>query len=174
MNARLALAAWMLVGLLGCSHPQNAAKDTATTKPDQGIVDEVKARFGGYTETIQVAKAAGHDYLDLVARCFARDESAMHELFDLTAKANFDAAAAEGNSSVLGDVLRDVGDRFYGACLQRESVETRKAIWDELQFDFGVGNSATSEQELADEYPRTFVGFHPTPTTASSGAEEGR
>lgn len=172
MIARITLAVLMLAGLAGCSQSKNA--DETKAKPDQAIVDEVKARYGGDIETIAVAKIAGCDYLDLVARCFARDKAAMHELFELTMKAGFDGAASEGNSAVLGDVLRDQGDRFFGACLQMEPVETRKAIWNELMFDFGAGNAVATEEDIASDYPKTFAGFKPTPATASSGPEDGR
>lgn len=141
----------------GCSdgqkqdrHSQETALAEVTAKND------VDNKFGGYVETIGVAKAAGYDYLKVVCDCLLRKEAAIHDLFVMTERAGFDAASSEGHSGVLGYVLRDTGDRFFGELLAHESESVQKAVRDDVLYDLGYGNWSITESEIRDLYPKTF------------------
>ena len=118
-----------------------------------------EAEFGdgeyGCSETIDVAAKAGIDYVATVDRAMKRDRQALHTLFWLTAHAGFDAASSEGNSAVLGNPLRDLGDRTFGSVLSTEPPATRSAVLDMLRYDFGV-DAGLKETWLTGWYPRTF------------------
>jgi hypothetical protein len=121
------------------------------------ICQQVDARYGRFDDTLAVARAAGADYLDTVARCLQRDPRAMHTLFWLTGHARFDAASSEGNAQVLHDVLRDVGERFYAGCLNAEPAEVRDEVRAALLYDMGWGNVETLKfSEIQALWPKVF------------------
>jgi hypothetical protein len=140
----------LLVGLLaGCSPSNSSAKDMTRV----GVAE----RYGGYIETITVAKLAGYDYLEIVSECLLHKEPAMRELLEMTEKAGFDAASSEGHSAVLGFVLRDVGDRFFGECLAAEPSSVQQAVRKELLFDMGYDGDYEDKGDLVHHlYPKTF------------------
>src|ERR1044072_591024 len=74
----------------------------------------------GLTDTIATAHSAGIDYLKLTRKCLDRDKRALHQLFVFTRDGHLDAAAAQGHAVVLGELLRYLGDGFFGGVLSRE------------------------------------------------------
>jgi len=121
-----------VVVVAGC-HQTDRSEDAS------GIYEQVQGHYGGYDDTLFVARAAGVNYLDVVSRCLWRDPEAMHTLFWLSKHAGFDAASAEGHAGVLHDVLRDVGERFYARCLDAEPENVRNAVRSDLLYDMGWG-----------------------------------
>jgi hypothetical protein len=100
---------------------------------------------------------AGYDYLEIVADCLLRDKRAMNKLFEMTVKAGFDAASGEGNANVLGFVLRDVGDRFFGQCLCAEPAAVQTAVRKQILYDMGCdGDYEAKGQDIHLAYPHTF------------------
>jgi hypothetical protein len=104
----------------------------------------------GCQDTIAVAARVGVDYKKVVDLCLARDKRGMHLLFWLTANAGFDAASAEGHATVLGEVLRRVGDAFFAKCLRAEKPGVGKAVREMLLYDVGY------ERRELRKYPKTF------------------
>ena len=149
----LALAAAGLA--CGCSAGQSLSDKSLP--PRAAVQAEVERDFGGYVETIAVARLAGYDYLEIVADCLLRDRHAMNRLFEMTAKADFDAASSEGNANVLGFVLRDVGDRFFGQCLDAAPPAVRTAVREQLLYDMGCdGDYEAKGEDIHLAYPHTF------------------
>lgn len=125
------------------------------------VADAAEREFGdaayGCEDTIAVAKKAGVDYVPTVDRCLNRDEQAMHALFWLTRHAGFDAASSQGHAAVLGSLLRQLGDRFFGACLAREPPDVQDAVRDDIAYDFGLDPpEIDSVPTLMKDFPRTF------------------
>lgn len=140
--------------LAGCS---DASKQEFHIPQADLVRVDVETRFGGYSETISRAEAAGYEYKTIVTNCLMRRQSAMHKLFEMSKKAGFDAASAEGHSAVLGFVLRDVGDRFFGECLNMESIAVQQAVRENLLFDLGWdGDYGAKGEEAHSNYPKTF------------------
>lgn len=144
----------LLLGVLcltGCT--------SAPHRADELIARVSTSEFGdtayGCSDTIAVAANAGVDYKEAVDRAMRRDAKSLHTLFWLTANAGFDAASAEGNAGVLGDLLRYLGDGTFGTALSLESEPTRKAVLDTLRYDFGV-DAGLKEEWLIEWYPLTF------------------
>lgn len=131
-------------------------KETAPQESANAVKGDVVYQFGDYIETISVAEAAGFDYLETLSHCLMRRPEAMHDLLAMTETAGFDAAASEGHSAVLGYVLRDVGDRFFGECLARESAAVQGAVRKYVLDDIGYGNTSIPEGEIRHLYPKTF------------------
>lgn len=127
-------------------------------QPSPAVVRaEVDGYFGNYVETVAVARLAGHDYLSIVTDCLRRDPKAMHKLFELTASVPFDAHSAEGHSEVLGFIVRDVGDRFFGQCLSAEPPAVRQSVRESLLYDLGCdGDYETFGRQIHRLYPHTY------------------
>ncbi|MEX2213885.1 MAG: hypothetical protein WD768_07145 [Phycisphaeraceae bacterium] len=134
------------------------ASGCAALRPDTSdvIAKASASEFGsscyGCDDTIAVARAAGYDYRKIVDGCLRRDGSDLHVIFELTTRAPFDAASAQGHAAVLGSILRRQGDTFFGGVLSREPEATQVAVRDYLQYDFAV-----DEREVAGWYPITFT-----------------
>lgn len=137
----------------GCKAPPSTV---LPPKGDAAAKDDVSARFGGYKETIEAAKAAGYDYIEIVTNSVLRQEDALHRLFEMTSKAHLDAASAEGHSQVLGCVLHDAGDRFFGERLSLETASVQKAVREYVADDLGYGHTSISVDEIRHMYPKTF------------------
>jgi len=149
----LALAA----AVLGCGCSGGQSRYGEPQPPRAVVRAEVEREFGGYVEAIAVARLAGYDYLEIVADCLLRDKQAMDKLFVMTVKAGFDAASSEGNSEVLGFVLRDVGDRFFGQCLGAEPAAVQTAVREQLLYDMGCdGDYQAKGESIHLMYPWTF------------------
>ncbi|MCX6376873.1 MAG: hypothetical protein NTU88_12725 [Armatimonadetes bacterium] len=110
-------------------------------------------------DTIAVAKVAGHDYGKIVNDCLAKDKEAMHILFWLTKHAGFDAASAQGNAAVLGQLLQQLGDQFFSECLDREPVDIREAVRGDIAYALmTVEESSPIEcREFRTEFPLTYA-----------------
>lgn len=92
----------------------------------------------------------GVDLVALLDRCDTRDDSAMDQLFSVS-QTSLDGAAAEHYASVVGGLLRDQGDHYFGERLSRQCPQVRETIRDYLLFDFGVEPNL-----MAYWYPVTF------------------
>ena len=127
---------------------------------DRLIANAAASDFGdsryGCADTIQVAARKGVDYRRVVDGAMRRDAGSLREIFWLTAHAGFDAASSEGNAAVLGNLLRYLGDGTFGSALSTEPIETRKAVQDELRYDFGLEESGGKDAWLVEWYPLTF------------------
>lgn len=108
-------------------------------------------------DTVAVAKAAGHDYENLVARSLARDKQALHTLFWLTAHAGFDAASSEGNAAVLGVLLKRLGDQHFSECLKEEPQDIREAVRSALDYDMGFEDESIEYRAFRTEFPLTYA-----------------
>lgn len=148
------------MAVVGCSDTQ-AVKSTQNTKVDAATEQEVIANFVGYADTIAVARSAGYDYLAVVRRCLLRDKPAMHDLFRMSKDASFDGASSEGHAGVLGHVLRDAGDRFFGTCLEQMAPAVQQEVREHLLFDLGYGENALTADEIRRLYPKTFPSSFP-------------
>ena len=120
-----------------------------------------ESEFGDATygcfETVEVAKTAGYDYEKVVAGCLRRDEESMHQLFWLSANARFDAASSQGHSTVMGAILRRLGDRSFGTCLSKENEAIQDAVREDLLYDLGVlSDGGKSFAEVQKKFPTTF------------------
>lgn len=81
----------------------------------------------------------------------------MHTLFTITKTAGFDAASAEGHASVLGALMRKLGDDFFGKCLEAEPADMQAAVRDQLVYDAGYDPPHLNEiPNLKKNFPRTF------------------
>jgi len=156
MNRGTAFLLVIAMGVSGCNQGESSVDRHA-------VGEEVGARYGGYDDTIAVAESSGADYLAVVTRCLLRDREAMHTLFRLTKFAGFDCASSEGNAGVLHDVLRDVGERFFAACLDAEPTDVQDEVRSMLLYDMGWGNVEGLElSELQRLYPKVFPkGYDP-------------
>jgi hypothetical protein len=114
------------------------------------------ADIDGYHETITVARQAGHDYRNVVQGCLARRAKSMHTFFRLSEHAGFDAAASQGHAGVSGDLLRELGDAFFGGCLAIEEPTVQNKVREDLLYDLGYGNTEITVREIKRKYPKTF------------------
>jgi hypothetical protein len=146
----------MVITVVGCSTSQRQSTVSLEASASLAAANkDVCDSFGEYMETIEAARAAGHDYLRVVSDCVLRKEAAMHELFAMTAE-HFDGAASEGHEAVLGYILRDTGDRFFGELLARESDAIREIVRRWVLDDLGYDSTPMSRQEVHRLYPKTF------------------
>lgn len=126
-----------------------------------GVKNEQSAQEICDDSAIEVAKKAGYDYVDVVKGCLVKNNESMHTLFWLTEHAGFDAASSEGNSGVLGALLNQLGDDFFGSCLTKESKEIQGTVRSMLLYDFGYTDYDSVEtnaelKKLHEKYPKTF------------------
>lgn len=139
--------------------PGDGASPKAMTA-DRLIANASASEFGdsgyGCVDTIAVAASKGVDYRRVVDGAMRRDPGSLRELFWLTAHAGFDGASSEGNAAVLGNLLRYLGDGTFGSALSTEPAEIRKAVQDELRYDFGLEESGGKDAWLVEWYPLTF------------------
>ncbi len=112
--------------------------------------------IAGCTDTVEVARQAGYDYVKLTYACLAGKPDAMHRFFVMTVTARFDAASAEGHASVLGTLLERLGDRFFGECLAREPAAVQEEVRRELLYDLGWEADAVAMEDVERRYPVTF------------------
>lgn len=141
----------------GCAGSDGGAQPGSAQPSPAAVRAEIDGYYGNYVETIAVARLAGHDYLAIVTDCLLGDPKAMHKLFELTASAPFDAASAEGNSEVLGFIVRDVGDRFFGQCLSAEPPAVQRSVRESLLYDLGCdGDYEAMGQQIHRLYPHTY------------------
>lgn len=137
--------------------PKHAVEDRAKA----ALAEAARTEFGsaGYLceDTLAVAKACGVDYVRVVGGCLARDRQAMSLLFWLSAHGGFDAASAEGHSTVVGLVLRRVGDGFFAECLAGEPLAVRQAVLGDVRYDAGydTGTEKQVMHALMRDFPRT-------------------
>jgi hypothetical protein len=141
----------------GCSDGNGVIQPVGSQPARKAMRAEVDGYYGNYVDTLAVARLAGYDYLAIVTDCLLRDEKAMQKLFEMTATVPFDAASAEGNSEVLGFILRDVGDRFFGKCLSTEESAVQRAVREALLYDLGCdGDYEAKGQHIHRLYPHTY------------------
>lgn len=141
----------------GCSDGNGGGQPARAQSARKAVRAEIEGYYGNYVDTIAVAKLAGYDYLAIVTDCLLRDDKAMHKLFEMTAAVPFDAIASEGNSEVLGFVLRDVGDRFFGQCLSAEEPAVQRTVREALLYDLGYdGDYEAKGQHINRLYPHTY------------------
>ena len=114
------------------------------------------AGVGGYSDTVAVARQAGHNYQNVVEGCVAKQAESMHTFFWLSKHAGFDAASSEGHAALTGDLLRHLGDKFFGECLAREDESVQNQVRDDLLYDLGYGNTDITLVEIKKQYPKTF------------------
>lgn len=143
---------------IGCAGSDSGGVRPGIAQPSRAAVRaEVEGYYGNYVETIAVARLAGYDYLSIVTDCLRRDPKAMHKLFELTASAPFDAHSAEGHSEVLGFIVRDVGDRFFGRCLLAEPPAVQRSVRESLLYDLGCdGDYEAMGRQIHRLYPHTY------------------
>ena len=110
----------------------------------------------GDSDTARVARQAGHDYGNVVEGCLAKRADSMHTFFWLSQHAGFDAASHQGHAAVSGDLLRRLGDRFFGECLAREEPPVQNRVREDLLYDLGYGNTDMTLADIKRQYPRTF------------------
>jgi hypothetical protein len=140
---------------------------TPEDRAKAALAEAARTEFGSAgslcEDTLAAAKARGVDYVRVVGGCLARDRRAMSLLFWLSAHGGFDAASAEGHSTVVGLVLRRVGDGFFAECLADESPAVRQEVFDDVRYDagFDAGTEDRVMRGLRRDFPRTFKLLRP-------------
>ena len=114
------------------------------------------ATADGYVDTVIVAREAGHHYRSIVEGCVAKVPDSMHAFFWLTAFAGFDASSTQGHAGVSADLLRHLGDQFFGECLAREKADIQNRVREDLLYDLGYGNTDITLASIKKRYPITF------------------
>jgi hypothetical protein len=148
----------MIVGslsIVGCASQNQKAKAFLGSASQIEFGDSGEY---GCADTIAVAKRAGFDYIAVLERCLERDPRALHQLFWLTKHAGFDAASSEGNATVLGKLLRHLGDEDFGRVLRKDPPEVQESVIDELKYDFGL-DEGVSDAWMSEWYPITLGGM---------------
>ncbi len=157
------------------SLPPTPAARPAKASPqgaDSNVLSDVKRRYADETEVIESARKAGVDYLPLVSRCMTRDSLAMDEMFRLTLKLK-PGHGAEANADVLYDVLRDVGDRWFGQCLASQQADVQERVRVSIIYDMGIEITAEEVTAVRDLYPKTFPKtWHPEWSTTEESDDE--
>ena len=142
-----------------CMSALNGCSSDAMTA-DRLIANASASEFGdasyGCSDTVEVAASKGVDYRRVVDGAMRRDGASLHKLFWLTSHAGFDGASSEGNAAVLGNLLRYLGDGTLGSALSTEPSEIRKAVQDELRYDFALEEGGGKDAWLFESYPLTF------------------
>ncbi len=138
--------------LAGCGTPTDSSRAL--------LAEASETEFGPSgqpcAETIEMARRCGVDYEKLVAGCLARDRKSMHVFLGLAIRGGFDAASAQGHAAVAGALLRELGDRFFGACLAREVPAVQADMREHLLYDLGYGNIDLTAEQIHRTYPKTF------------------
>jgi len=153
-DMRIPVAVTVLVFLCGCASSSHDSLRLLRA------ASETEFGSAGYAcvDTVAVAAQAGIDYGSVLEGCLRRRERSMHTLFWLSEHGGFDAASSQGHATVLGMLLRRLGDDFFGGCLADEPEEVRSAVHSYLLYDFGWGNTAITIDELKSYYPLSFAG----------------
>ena len=138
------------VCISGCASTSRSGGPHASDTSDPGIAQYQWGDAGGLTAS------AGDDYERLIDQATRRDGESLRTLFWLTSPGRFDGAAAQEHATVLGRLLRDLGDITFGTALRGEPPARRDEVHGALRYDFGVGEGGVRNELLVEWFPLTF------------------